>query len=50
MLHQLKDYPWLAKKTLEKEGITKDRVYISESVSEISYQRPNTFSEKVIFQ
>jgi hypothetical protein len=45
---QLKDYPWLAKKTLEKEGITKDRVYISESVSEITYTRPNTFDEKVI--
>jgi hypothetical protein len=45
---QLKDYPWLAKKQLEKEGITKDRVYISESVSEIQYTRPNTFSEKVI--
>jgi hypothetical protein len=45
---QLKDYPWLAKKTLEKEGITKDRVYISESVSEITYTRPNTFNEKVI--
>ncbi|MDO1448662.1 DUF5686 and carboxypeptidase regulatory-like domain-containing protein [Rhodocytophaga aerolata] len=45
---QLKDYPWLAKKTLEKEGITKDRVYISESVSDISYTRPNTFDEKVI--
>jgi hypothetical protein len=28
---QLKDYPWLAKKELEKEGITKDRVFISES-------------------
>lgn len=45
---QLKDYPWLAKKSLEKEGITKDRVYISESVSEIKYTRPNTFDEKVI--
>jgi hypothetical protein len=45
---QLKDYPWLAKKTLEKEGITKDRVYISESVSDITYTRPNTFDEKVI--
>lgn len=45
---QLKDYPWLAKKALEKEGITKDRVYISESVSEIKYTRPNKFEEKVI--
>lgn len=45
---QLKDYPWLAKRQLEKEGITKDRVYISESVSEIKYTRPNKFEEKVI--
>lgn len=45
---QLKDYPWLAKKALEKEGITKDRVFISESVSEIKYTRPNKFEEKVI--
>ncbi|QOI96458.1 MAG: carboxypeptidase-like regulatory domain-containing protein [Flammeovirgaceae bacterium] len=45
---KLKDYPWLAKKALEKEGIKKDRVFISESVSEIRYRRPATFSEKVI--
>ena len=45
---KLKDYPWLAKKTLEKEGIEKDRVYISESVSEIKFSRPNKFEEKVI--
>lgn len=45
---QLTDYPWLAKKALEKEGITKDRVFISESVSEIKYTRPAKFEEKVI--
>ncbi len=45
---QLKDYPWLAKKTLEKEGVEKGRVYISESVSEIKFTRPNKFEEKVI--
>ena len=45
---QLIDYPWLAKKALEKEGITKDRIFISESVSEIKYTRPNKFEEKVI--
>ncbi len=45
---KLKDYPWLAKKALEKEGIKKDRVFISESVSEIHYKRPGTFSEKVL--
>ncbi len=45
---KLKDYPWLAKKMLEKEGITKDRLFISESVSEVKYTRPNKFEEKVI--
>ena len=45
---KLKDYPWLAKKTLQKEGIEKDRVYISESVSEIKFTRPDKFEEKVI--
>ena len=45
---KLKDYPWLAKKALEKEGVEKDRVYISESVSEIKFTRPNKFEEKVI--
>ena len=45
---QLRDYPWFAKKALEKEGITKDRLFISESVSEIKYTRPNKFEEKVI--
>jgi hypothetical protein len=45
---QLKDYPWLAKKAIEKEGITKDRVFIQESVSDIKFTRPNKFEEKVI--
>jgi hypothetical protein len=45
---KLTDYPWLAKRALEKEGITKDRLFIVESVSEIKYTRPNKFEEKVI--
>jgi hypothetical protein len=45
---QLKDYPWLAKRQLEKEGIEKGRVFVSESVSDIKYTRPNKFEEKVI--
>ena len=45
---KLVDYPWLAKKALEKEGIDKNRAFVTESVSEIEYKRPNTFSEKVI--
>lgn len=45
---QLKDFPWFAKKQLEKEGITKDRVFIQESVSDITYTRPARFEEKVV--
>jgi hypothetical protein len=45
---KLKDYPWLAKKQLQKEGVEKGRVYISESVSDIKFTRPNKFEEKVI--
>jgi len=45
---KLADYPWWAKKMLEKEGITKDRLFISESVNEVKYTRPNKFEQKVI--
>jgi hypothetical protein len=45
---KLIDYPWLAKKQMQKEGIEKNRVYISESVSDIKFTRPNKFEEKVI--
>ncbi len=45
---QLTDYPGIFKKEIEKEGITKDRVFIQESVSEFSYTRPNKYDEKVI--
>lgn len=45
---QLKDYPWLAKRTLEKEGIKKGRVFVTESISDIKYTRPGKFEEKVI--
>jgi hypothetical protein len=45
---KLKDYPWLAKKAIEKEGIKKNQAFVSESVSDIKYTRPNKFEEKVI--
>lgn len=45
---KLKDYPWLAKKAMEKDGIEKGRVYLSESLSEIKFTRPNKFEQKVI--
>lgn len=45
---KLIDYPWLAKKALEKEGVEKNKVYLSESISEIKFTRPNKFEERVI--
>ncbi len=45
---KLVDYPWLAKKMIEKEGIKKNQAFVTESVSEIKYTRPNKFEEKVI--
>jgi hypothetical protein len=45
---KLKDYPWLAKKAVEKEGIKKNQAFVSESVSDVKYTRPNKFEEKVI--
>ena len=45
---KLIDYPWLAKRALEKEGVEKNRVYISESISEVKYTRPDKFEETVI--
>ncbi|SHG94200.1 CarboxypepD_reg-like domain-containing protein [Chryseolinea serpens] len=44
----LKDYPWLAKRALAKEGIKKGDAYVTESVSDIKYTRPKKFEEKVI--
>jgi len=45
---QLKDYPWLAKKQIEKAGVKKGQVFLTESISEIKYTRPAKFEEKVI--
>lgn len=45
---RLKDYPWLAKRPLEKAGVEKNQVFISESVSEIKFTRPGKFEERVI--
>lgn len=45
---QITKVPWLLKRTFEKEGIDTSQVFTSESVSEIYFERPNTFKEKVI--
>ncbi|NND08493.1 MAG: carboxypeptidase-like regulatory domain-containing protein, partial [Saprospiraceae bacterium] len=49
---RLKKLPWLFRKQLEKEmresGVDTATAFVTESVNEINYQRPNQFSEKVI--
>lgn len=45
---QLAEIPWPFRKALEKEGLDTGRVYTSESVSEIYFERPNIFKEKII--
>ena len=49
---RLKDVPGLFRKRIErelkKEGIDTSTAFVTESVSEISYTRPNQFKEKVI--
>ena len=44
----LKKIPWIFRKALEEEGIDTNRVFTSESVSEIYFERPNTFKEKIV--
>lgn len=45
---RLVDSPFFLRKALAKEGIDSSFTFVSESISDISYKRPNTFSEKVI--
>lgn len=45
---KLDKIPGLFRKQAAKEGIDTNRVFTSESVSEIYYERPNIFKEKVI--
>ena len=45
---RLKDVPFLAEKFLKKEGIDSSTFFLTESVSEITFEQPNTLKEKVI--
>jgi len=45
---KLTNIPFLAKKLMAKNGITQDRVFITESVNEIKYTRPDKYEQKVI--
>lgn len=45
---RLKKSPFLLRKMMEKEGIDSSFAFVSESVSEVTYKRPNYFKEKII--
>ncbi len=45
---KLNKIPWILRREMKKEGIDTSSAYVSESVSQLSYERPNTFKEKVI--
>ena len=45
---RIKDVPWLLRKKLLEEGIDTSTVYLTESVNQITYERPNNYKERVI--
>jgi len=45
---RVKELSWLFEDALKEAGVDSSTVFTTESVSEVSYQRPNTFKERVI--
>lgn len=45
---RVKDVPFFLEKRLEKEGVDSSTVFLTESVSEVTFEQPNTLKEKVI--
>jgi hypothetical protein len=45
---RVKKIPWGFRGMLKKEGVDTNRVFTSESVSEIYFEQPNTFKEKIL--
>ena len=45
---RVKDVPFLLENRLKKEGIDSSTIFLSESVSEITFDQPNTVKERVI--
>jgi hypothetical protein len=45
---KLNKIPWYLRREMKKEGIDTSTAYVSESVSKLEYERPNTFKETVI--
>jgi hypothetical protein len=45
---KLDDYPGLLRKLMEKEGVDTAIHYVSESVNQVHFEQPNTYSERVV--
>ncbi|MDH5367982.1 MAG: DUF5686 and carboxypeptidase regulatory-like domain-containing protein [Cyclobacteriaceae bacterium] len=45
---RLKDSPWFLRKQIAKEGIDSTMAFVTESLTEVIYTRPNKFEENVI--
>lgn len=45
---RVKKIPFYLKKTMKKEGVDTSTVYLTESISNLSYKRPNIYEEEVI--
>ncbi len=45
---RVKKTPFYLRKLLEKEGVDSSTVFVSESISEITFEQPNTLEERVI--
>ncbi|WPP53005.1 DUF5686 and carboxypeptidase regulatory-like domain-containing protein [Catalinimonas niigatensis] len=45
---RVKDVPFFLERALEKEGVDSSTVFLTESVSEVTFEQPNTLKEKVI--
>ena len=45
---RVKDVPFLLERRMKKEGVDSSTVFLSESVSEVTFDQPNTVTERVI--
>ncbi len=43
-----KKIPFLLERRLKKEGVQEGKVFLNESITQISYRRPNTYNQKVL--
>jgi hypothetical protein len=43
-----KKIPFLLERRLKKEGVQEGKVFLNESITQITYRRPNTYNQKVL--